>query len=253
MANVIDLNADVGEGFGSWTMGDDEALVGLVSSANVACGFHAGDPSTMARVCAFAAERGVAVGAHVAYRDLAGFGRRDLDIAPDELIGDVLYQLGALDAFARAAGTHLSYVKPHGALYNRIAVDLIQARAVVEAVRRFDASLPVLTLPASVVHGVAAGMGIATVTEAFPDRSYEPDGQLVSRSQGGAVLHDPDLVAERAVRVATTGRLTAVDGSQVDVAARSLCVHGDTPEAVAIATAVRRALEAAGITVQPFT
>jgi UPF0271 protein len=252
MANVIDLNADVGEGFGSWTMGDDEALVGLVSSANVACGFHAGDPSTMARVCAFAAERGVAVGAHVAYRDLAGFGRRDLDIAPDELIGDVLYQLGALDAFARAAGTHLSYVKPHGALYNRIAVDPIQARAVVEAVRRFDTSLPVLTLPASVVHGVAAGMGIATVTEAFPDRSYEPDGQLVSRSQGGAVLHDPDLVAERAVRVATTGRLTAVDGSQVDVAARSLCVHGDTPEAVAIATAVRRALEAAGITVQPF-
>jgi UPF0271 protein len=252
VAAVIDLNADVGEGFGSWTMGDDEALVGLVSSANVACGFHAGDPSTMARVCAFAAERGVAVGAHVAYRDLAGFGRRDLDIAPDELIGDVLYQLGALDAFARAAGTRLSYVKPHGALYNRIAIDPVQAKGVLEAVRRFDASLPVLTLPASRVHAVAAGMGIATVTEAFPDRSYEVNGQLVSRSQSGAVLHDPDLVAQRAVRMATTGRLTAVDGSEVDVAARSLCVHGDTLEAVAIATAVRRALEAAGITVQPF-
>jgi UPF0271 protein len=252
MASVIDLNADVGEGFGSWTMGDDEALVGLVSSANVACGFHAGDPSTMARVCAFAAERGVAVGAHVAYRDLAGFGRRDLDIAPDELTGDVLYQLGALDAFARAAGTHLSYVKPHGALYNRIAIDPVQAQGVLEAVRRFDASLPVLTLPASVVHTVAADMGIATITEAFPDRSYEATGRLVSRSQSGAVLHDPDLVAQRAVRIATTGRLTAVDGSEVDVAARSLCVHGDTPEAVAIATAVRRALEAAGITVQPF-
>jgi UPF0271 protein len=252
MTAVIDLNADVGEGFGSWTMGDDEALVGLVSSANVACGFHAGDPSTMARVCAFAAERGVAVGAHVAYRDLAGFGRRDLDIAPDELIGDVLYQLGALDAFARAAGTHLSYVKPHGALYNRIAIDPVQAEGVLEAVRRFDASLPVLTLPASSVHAVAAGMGIATITEAFPDRLYEANGQLVSRSQRGAVLHDPDVVARRAVRMATNGRLTAVDGSEVDVAARSLCVHGDTPEAVAIATAVRRALETAGITVQPF-
>lgn len=252
MASVIDLNADVGEGFGAWTMGDDAALVGLVSSANVACGFHAGDPATMARVCRLAAEKGVAVGAHVAYRDLAGFGRRDLDVAPDELIGDVLYQLGALHAFALAAGTRLSYVKPHGALYNRIAVDPGQAHSVVEAVRRFDASLPLLTLPASVVHQIAAEFGMATITEAFPDRAYEPNGQLVSRNRTGAVLHDPEAVAERAVRMATTGRLTAVDGTKVDVTARSLCVHGDTPEAVAIAIAVRDALHAAGITVQPF-
>jgi UPF0271 protein len=248
----IDLNADLGEGFGPWTLGDDEALLGLVTSANVACGFHAGDPSGLRRVCELAAERGVAIGAQVGYRDLAGFGRRFIDVAPDELTNDVLYQIGALEAFARVAGTRVRYVKPHGALYNAIVHHEDQAAAVVEAVRRYDPSLPVLGLPGSRFLALAAEAGLRTVAEAFADRAYTPEGTLVSRREEGAVLHDAEAVAARSVRMATAGVVEAVDGSVVPVEPASLCVHGDSPGAVDMASRVKEALEQAGVRLVPF-
>ncbi|MDP9866326.1 MULTISPECIES: LamB/YcsF family protein [Streptosporangium] len=250
---MIDLNADLGEGFGIWRLGDDMALLDLVTSANIACGFHAGDPLTIRRTCAAAVDRGVAIGAQVSYRDLAGFGRREMEVDPEELCAEVLYQLAAVDGIARAMGGRVSYVKPHGALYNRICRDPEQADAVVEAVADYDRGLPVLTLPGSAVHEIAAREGVATVTEAFADRAYTPSGALVPRRSPGAVLHDPAEVAARAVRMATAHTVTAVDGSQVPVDARSICVHGDTPDAVLLARAVRDGLAAAGVTLKAFT
>jgi UPF0271 protein len=249
----IDLNADLGEGFGHWSLGDDDALLSVITSANVACGFHAGDPSTMRRTCESAVARGVRIGAQVGYRDLVGFGRREIEYAPAELTDDVLYQIGALDAFARAAGDRVRYVKPHGALYNRVARDPVQARAVVEAVGRYDRTLPLLGLPGSVVLTLAAEAGLTVVAEAFADRAYTADGRLAPRGTPGAVVHDPALVRDRAVRMATTGIVTAVDGTDVAVPARSLCVHGDTPGAAALAADVRAALAAGGVDVVPFT
>ncbi|MEU7002950.1 5-oxoprolinase subunit PxpA [Nonomuraea sp. NPDC046570] len=249
---VIDLNADLGEGFGVWRLGDDLALLDIVTSANVACGFHAGDPVTIRRTCAAAVDRGVSIGAQVSYRDLAHFGRREMDAEPEELCAEVLYQLAAVDGIARAMGGRVSYVKPHGALYNRIVRDPVQAEAVVSAVADYDPALPVLTLPGSAVHAVAAELGVPTVTEAFADRAYTPEGRLVSRREPGAVLHDPAQVAARAVRMAVEGLVTAVDGSSVRVDARSMCVHGDTPDAVLLARAVRDGLLGAGVVVQAF-
>lgn len=249
---AIDLNADLGEGFGRWTLGDDEALLGVVTSANVACGFHAGDPTILRRVCALAAERGVVVGAQVGYRDLAGFGRRFIDVAPAELTDDVLYQIGALEAFARVAGTRVRYVKPHGALYNAIVHHEEQARAVAAAVAAYDATLPVLGLPGSAWLRVAEEAGLRPVPEAFADRAYTAEGALVSRREPGAVLHDPEEIASRCVRMATEGRVEAVDGSTVAAPAASLCVHGDTPGAVQAARRVRQALEEAGVQLHPF-
>ena len=246
----MDLNADMGESFGRWKIGDDEALLAHVTSANVACGFHAGDPLTMFRTVRLAASRGVAVGAHPAYRDLAGFGRRFLDVAPAELTADVIVQLGALQAMCTACGTQLRYVKPHGALYNRAAVDAVHARAIVEAVRDVDASLPILTLPGSVLAREAERAGLRAVGEAFADRAYRPDGTLVPRSEPGAVLKEH--VAERVVDLVTTGAVAAVDGSRVNIDAASVCVHGDTPGAVQLAAEIRGALDAAGVTVEPF-
>ncbi|GGC93891.1 UPF0271 protein [Tersicoccus solisilvae] len=248
----MDLNCDLGESFGAWTMGDDEAMFSLVTSVNVACGFHAGDPMTMLRSCRLAGEHGVTVGAHVAYRDLAGFGRRRMDVAPDELTADVLYQLAALDGIARATGIAVRYVKPHGALYNTIAVDEFQARAVVAAVRLADPGLPILGLPASVIEAVCVEERHPFVREAFVDRAYTPDGNLVSRREEGAVLHDVAAVADRAVVMARDGVVTALDGTQAEVRPRSLCVHSDTPGAVAMAGAVREALTGAGIELRPF-
>ncbi|TKK87103.1 LamB/YcsF family protein [Herbidospora galbida] len=243
----IDLNADLGEGFGAWTLGDDDALLEIVTSANVACGFHAGDPLTIRRVCEAAVARGVAIGAQVSYRDLAGFGRREMDVPAEELRAEILYQLAAVDGIARAVGGRVTYVKPHGALYNRVIWDAVQARAVVEAVTDYG-PLPVLTLPGSAVHG----LGAPTVAECFADRAYTPEGALVSRREPGSVLHDPGEVAARAVRMAREGVVTAVDGSQVRVEARSICVHGDTPGAVGLARAVRDALTGAGVAVEAF-
>jgi len=249
---AVDLNADLGESFGRWTLGDDEAMLDVVTSANVACGFHAGDPRGLLRVCEQAAERGVVIGAQVGYRDLAGFGRRFIDLDPADLLADVVYQLGALQGICAAVGARVRYVKPHGALYNAVVHHEAQARAVVEAVRRVDPSLPLLGLPGSVLLAVAEAAGLPTVTEAFADRAYTSRGTLVARGEAGAVLHDPDSVAARAVRLVVTGRVEAADGSSVAVAARSLCVHGDSPGAVSMATAVRGALESAGVRVVPF-
>jgi 5-oxoprolinase (ATP-hydrolysing) subunit A len=250
---VIDLNADLGEGFGIWRLGDDMALLDVVTSANIACGFHAGDPLIIRRTCAAAVDRGVMIGAQVSYRDLAGFGRREMEVDPEELCAEVLYQLAAVDGIARAMGGRVSYVKPHGALYNRICRDPEQAEAVVTAVVDYDRDLPVLTLPGSAVHEIAAREGLATVVEAFADRAYTSAGALVSRRSPGAVLHDPAEVAARAVLMATAQVVTAVDGSQVPVDARSICVHGDTPGAVLLAQSVRDGLVKAGVTLRAFT
>lgn len=252
MRSRIDLNADLGESFGRWQLGEDDAMLGLVTSANVACGFHAGDPSVLRASCEHAAADGVSVGAQVGYRDLAGFGRRFIDVDPDELVNDVIYQIGALEGFCRVAGTRVRYVKPHGALYNAIVTHKDQAAALVEAVRRYDPWLPVLGLPGSAWLRLASKAGLTCVPEAFADRAYTPEGTLVSRRKPGAVLHDPAEVAERCVRLATRGEVVAVDGTVVPVEAGSICVHGDSPDAVAMARAVREALAEANVAVAPF-
>jgi 5-oxoprolinase (ATP-hydrolysing) subunit A len=252
MADAIDLNSDLGEGFGVWRLGDDEALLGIVTSANAACGFHAGDPSIMRAVAVGAVAHDVAVGAQVSYRDLAGFGRRPMDIAPDELTNEVLYQLGALDALCRVAGTQVRYVKPHGALYNTCVVDDLQAQAVVRAVMEYDDALPILGLPGSALLRHAEQAGLTPVSEGFVDRAYTPTGHLVPRSDPAALVSDPDAVVERSVRLATAGEVVAVDGSVLAMRVSSLCVHGDTPGAVDLARRVRRALGEAGVAVRRF-
>jgi UPF0271 protein len=249
---AIDLNVDIAEGFGVWRIADDDALLTVVSSANVACGFHAGDPGTMRRACVTAVKHGVAIGAQVSYRDLAGFGRRFIDVPPNDLIDDVIYQMSALQGIARVAGGRMTYVKPHGALYNAIVSNESQAAAVVEAVRQFDPSLPVLGLPGSRWLALAEEAGLATVPEAFADRAYTPEGTLVSRREPGSVISDPQVVAERALRFATEGTVVAVDGTVVPARARSICVHSDTPGALDLVRAVRSGLVAAGVRVASF-
>jgi UPF0271 protein len=250
---TIDVNADLGEGFGVWSLTDDDALLDVVSSANVACGFHAGDPSSMRRVCEMAAERGVRVGAQVSYRDLFGFGRREMAYRPEELTADIVFQIGGLAACARVAGTSVSYVKPHGALYNRVARDPVQAGAVVDAVAQYDVSLPVLGPAGSVFFDAAEQAGLVTVPEVFADRAYTPEGRLVPRTEPGSVLTKSAEVVDRAVRLVTEGCVQAVDGSDLRLPARSLCVHGDTPDAARLAHRVRAALEESGVRVEAFT
>ena len=248
----MDLNADLGEGFGIWRLGDDEALLDLVTSANVACGFHAGDAATMRRVCAAAAERAVTVGAQVGYRDLPGFGRRRIDYAFADLRDEVIYQIGALDAFCRVAGTAVRYVKPHGALYNTAAVDETHAAAVVAAVIDYDPTLAVLCLPGSVLAQLAAGAGLRVVAEGFADRGYLSNGTLVPRPSAGALLASAADVVTRAVRLAVQRTVVAVDGSVVPCPVQSICLHGDTTDAVTLARRVRDALADAGVTLSPF-
>jgi UPF0271 protein len=244
---TIDLNADLGEG-----IGDDAGLLQVVTSANVACGFHAGDPATMQSVCRLAGTNGVAVGAQVSYRDREGFGRRFINVDHDELTADVLYQLAALDAIARHCGTRVTYLKPHGALYNRAVNDELHAAAVVAAVQDYDQRLPVLGLPNSRLLALADAAGLPQVPEAFVDRAYTAEGTLVPRAEPDAVLTDPDDVVAQAVRIAVSGEVVAVDGTVVPVSARSLCVHSDTPGALALATRVREALIMSGVTIAPF-
>ncbi|MDQ6874009.1 MAG: LamB/YcsF family protein [Actinomycetota bacterium] len=253
MPASIDLNADLGEGFGVWTLGDDDGLLEVITSANVACGFHAGDPTIMRRVCGQAVERGVVIGAQVSYRDLAGFGRRAMDVAPDELVNDLIYQIAGLDGLARVAGDRVRYVKPHGALYNVAATSAEQAAAVVEAVRRYDPTLPLVGLAgSSELLRQAEAAGLSAVPEAFADRAYTPEGGLVSRRLADAVLRNPAEVATRCVRMVRDGVVLAVDGTSVAVDARTICLHGDTPGAVDLAVQVRRALLEAGISLRPF-
>ncbi len=249
---TIDLNSDLGEGFGQWTLGDDDALLEVVTSANVACGFHASDAAIMRRVCERAVERDVAIGAQVGYRDLPGFGRRFIDMEPDALTQDVIYQIGALDAFARVAGSRVRYVKPHGALYNAIVQHEEQAAAVVAAVVDLDRTLPVLGLPGSQWLRLAGEAGLTTVHEAFADRAYTPQGTLVSRRLPGAVLHDQQEIAARCVAMATGGPVTDVEGGTLSLQPQSICVHGDTAGAVGIARAVRAALGGAGVEIAAF-
>ena len=229
---AIDLNADLAEGFGAWRLGDDEALLTIVTSANIACGFHAGDPLILRRCCAAAVARGVAIGAQVSYRDLAGFGRREMDVPADELTAEVLYQIAALDGIAR---------------------DPVQAQAVTAAVAAYDRSLPILTLPGSVAAQVAADAGLRAAAEAFADRAYTAEGTLVSRREPGAVLSDVAEVTARAVGMVTRGQVTAIGGQEVAVEPESICVHGDTPGAVELARSVRRGLEEAGVRLASFT
>ena len=249
---TVDLNADLGEGFGIWRIGDDEALLGMVTSANVACGFHAGDPAGLLAVCRMASIAGARVGAQVAYRDLAGFGRRYIDMDYDDLFADVAYQIGSLQALAHVAGLRVGYVKPHGALYHAVIDNPHQARAVASAVHAVDPTLTVLGLPHSLLFREAEMIGLRTVAEVFADRAYRPDGTLVPRREAGAVLHDPAVIAERAVRMVTEGLVTAEDCTDVEVRAESICVHGDSPGAPHILAAVWEELRAAGVDLQPF-
>jgi 5-oxoprolinase (ATP-hydrolysing) subunit A len=249
MPSRIDLNADVGESFGPWPMGDDARLIPLVTSVNVACGLHAGDPLTIQRTVATAVAHGVAIGAHPGYPDLAGFGRRELDMSADELEASIVYQVGALAAFARAAGTDLRHVKPHGALYNRAARDRALADTIARAVRSVSSELVLVGLAGSVMLEAGEAAGLPVASEAFADRTYEPDGSLRSRRLPDALLPSPDAAAAQAVAIAREGSVRAVGGTQVTVKADTLCIHGDTPGAADVARAVRAALEGAGITV----
>ena len=250
--SVIDLNSDLGESLGAWSMGDDAAMLDIVSSANVACGFHAGDPAGILATLRAAKARGVAVGAHVAYPDLIGFGRRNMDVASPDLVADVIYQIGALQGRAQAAGTRIAYVKPHGALYNTIAHDERQARDVIAAIRAVDAGLALVVLAASPLVQWARDAGLRVIAEAFADRGYTPQGTLVSRRDKGAVLHDSALVARRMLRLVKDGVVEAIDGSLVHLGAQSICVHGDSPGAVEMARRIRARLEQAGVALRPF-
>lgn len=252
MTYIIDLNADVGEGFGQYRLGDDAQLLPLLSSASVACGFHAGDPIVMRETVATAVRHGTTVGAHPGYPDLQGFGRRDLDATPAEITAYVLYQIGALDAVCRAAGTRVRYVKAHGALYNRGAADPAAAAAIAEAVRLADPELVLLGLAGSHLIDAGRAAGLRTAAEVFADRAYASDGSLVSRSVTGAVIHDAAAVASRAARFVTTGRVTTIDGSDLAMRGDSICVHGDTPGALALVRAIRTQLGADGIAIAAF-
>jgi UPF0271 protein len=245
----VDLNADVGESVGPWPMGDDERVISLVTSVNVACGAHAGDPLTIDRTVRAAVANGVAVGAHPGYPDLIGFGRRDLDMAPDELEASLVYQIGAVEAFARSAGTALRHVKPHGALYNLAAREPAVAATIARAVRRVSADLVLVGLAGSAMLTAAADAGLASAAEAFADRAYEADGTLRSRRLPGAILASPKLAAAQALSIVRDGCVTTHDGQVLPVRADTICIHGDTAGAAAIAEAIRSTLANAGVTI----
>ncbi|MDE9437689.1 LamB/YcsF family protein [Xenorhabdus bovienii] len=252
MIKAIDLNSDLGESFGQWKMGNDAEMLGIVSSANVACGFHAGDPVGILQTLKSAKENQVAIGAHVSYPDLVGFGRRNMDIASHELTADVIYQIGALQGLALAAGTRVRYVKPHGALYNTIANDERQALAVIEGILVIDPNLVLVGLAGSNILRLAQEKGLKTIAEAFADRAYTAAGELVSRREAGAVLHDANLVAQRMLQLVTEGGVDSIDGKFTPIKADSICVHGDSPGALDMAKQVKKVLQQAGITIQSF-
>lgn len=248
----IDLNSDLGEGYGAWKMGDDAAMLGIVSSANIACGFHAGDPAGILKTVQQAVENHVVIGAHVSYPDRVGFGRRDMDLTSDELIGDMIYQIGALQGLARAAGGRVRYVKPHGALYNHIATHERQGLAVIRAIRMLDPSLVLMGLAGTKILDLAREEGLSVVGEAFADRGYSADGLLLSRHAPGAVLHDPQEVADRMVAFVRTGEIQAQDGTRIRLPAQSICLHGDSPGAVAMAREIHQRFTREGIAIRSF-
>jgi 5-oxoprolinase (ATP-hydrolysing) subunit A len=248
----VDLNADIGESFGRYTLPGEDELLSLITSANVACGFHAGDPLVMLRTVSAATGRGVTIGAHPSYPDRVGFGRREMAATPAEIAADVTYQVGALDGFCRAAGTRVRYVKLHGALYHRAARDREVAKAVAFALRQLDSDLVVLGPEGSALLLAATETGLDVAREAFVDRAYQPDGQLVPRGTPGAVLDDVTAIAERALRMVQDKNVVALDGTRCMVRADSLCVHGDGAKAVEIVQAVRQRFEAGGISLAPF-
>jgi 5-oxoprolinase (ATP-hydrolysing) subunit A len=249
---TIDLNADLGEGFGAWRMGDDDAMLGLVTSASIACGFHAGDPNIMAHCFAAAKAKGVAAGAHVAYPDLAGFGRRPLPLSSAEIERAVAYQLGAAEALARYAGHRISFVKAHGALANLAERDAATAEAIAHAVARVDSSLTLLAIARSEQVGAGLRAGLRVAEEIFADRAYTRDGRLAPRSEAGAVIEDGPIVVARVIKMLESGALVTQDGALLPTTIQSICLHGDTPQAVAMAKALRAALEAAGFRLAPF-
>lgn len=249
---AVSLTTDIGEGFGHWTIADDESLLGIVTSANVACGFHAGDPNIMRRTCQTAVSNGVSIGAQFSYRDLAGFGRRYIAVDQETLTNDLVYQAGALEAFAKMAGSSVAYCRAHGALYNQAAVDPRHAAAIVDAVRLFNPKLPLLCQVGTETWKQAQQAEITTVAEAFVDRAYTPDGLLLSRSEPNAMFTDPQLAAERAVRMVLEGKLEAIDGTDIDIEAKGLLVHSDSDNAVRVAQATRDALLSAGVVLAPL-
>lgn len=246
----IDLNSDLGEGFGPFVVGADEALFPLISSANVACGFHGGDPAMMERTVRRAREHGVAVGAHPGFPDRAGFGRRALTATPDEIRTDVLYQIGALASFCRAGGVELRHVKAHGALYNVAVHDIEAATAIAQAVRSFDPKLLFFAIPGSTLHDAGTEAGLTVIREAFADRAYLADGSLVPRSRPGAVIHDLDLVAERMVRLVTEGTIETINGETLTMEADTICLHSDTANAVQLAESIVDRFGRVGIIIQ---
>ena len=252
MANRIDLNCDMGESFGMYKMGLDEEVIKYISSANVACGFHAGDPQWMRETVHLAEVHGVAVGAHTSFPDLVGFGRRNIEVSPDEARNDVIYQIGALQAFT--SGHRLQHVKPHGAMYNRAVVDEDLARSICDAILEVDSDLILIALAGSRWVEIAQDMGLRVAREIFADRALNPDGTLVSRSKDGSVLHNVDEVADRSMRMVLEGKATCdYDGDAIDVEADSLCIHGDTPGAVEMARVLRQRLDAESVTVTPLS
>jgi UPF0271 protein len=253
MASTIDLNADLGESFGAWRMGDDAGVMPWISSANVACGFHAGDPAIMRATVALCAEHGVAIGAHTSLPDLQGFGRREMKILPNDVYAQTLYQLGALHAFVRAAGTHLHHVKPHGALYNMAARDRALAYAIAAAVRDFNPTLILMGLAGSALVDAGRAAGLRVQHEGFCDRRYRADGSLTPRSEAGAVIEDVDAAVAQAVSIATAKEATSGDGNKVRIEADSLCVHGDRANAATFAERLHRALVDAGIRIAAAT
>ena len=248
----VDLNSDLGESFGNYKLGCDEEVTKFVSSVNVACGFHAGDPLVMAKTLELARINGAAVGAHPGYPDLQGFGRRKMDCTPAELKAYTLYQLGALDAFCRASGLKMQHVKPHGMMYNTIAVDEVRAMAVAEAIAEFDSGLIFLALAGSRMITAAEKCGLRTASEVFADRAYMPDGTLTPRSMEGSVIRDRDEAIARTVRMIKEGVGTAINGEDIPIRAESVCVHGDNPKAVEFVRTIRERLEAEGIEIAPI-
>ncbi|WP_198470762.1 LamB/YcsF family protein [Acetomicrobium sp. S15 = DSM 107314] len=250
---VIDLNSDLGESFGAWKMGSDEAVLQFVSSANVACGFHAGDPMVMLATVRAAKEKGVAVGAHPGYPDLIGFGRRNIDVTPDEAYAYTLYQIGALQAVCNALGCKLQHIKAHGALYNQAAKNHALAVAIARAVKDAGNGLILLGLANSEFDKAAAEVGVPYAAEAFADRAYQADGTLVPRKVPGSMIHDVNLAVARMIRMVKEGKIETIDGKLIDLKPHSICLHGDSPKAVQMASEVRKGLEAAGIAIRPIS